>query len=163
MRSLRLLAPLVALVLAACLDTTDPDVQAEPTDPATVTFAPALGVNLAAMTRTASGLYYQDLVVGTGPVVAPGDSVRANYQGYLSGGARFDASTPGNPLQSRITSLIDGFREGVTGMAPGGRRKLVIPPLLGYRLQTVRDNSGQVVIPANSVLVFDVELLARYP
>jgi peptidylprolyl isomerase len=163
MRSLRLLAPLVALVLSACLGSTDPERADVPTDPAAVTFAPALGVNLAAMTLTNTGLYYQDVVVGTGTPVGPADSVRATYQGYLSGGTRFTESSPGEPLQRRITSLIAGFQQGVTGMAPGGRRKLVIPPQLGYGLVNVRDNSGQVLIPANSVLVFDVELLARYP
>lgn len=116
-------------------------------------FAAALEVNLAASTKTASGLYYRDLIVGTGATV-PADtnkSVTVGYAGYLRNGTSFDAGTLG-PFTLGTGAVIPGFDEGIRGMKVGGRRQLIIPPALGYGSERVGS------IPANSILVFVVDL-----
>ena len=116
-------------------------------------FAAALEVNLAASTKTASGLYYRDLIVGTGATV-PADtnkSVTVGYAGYLRNGAQFDAGTLG-PFTLGTGAVIPGFDQGIRGMKVGGRRQLIIPPALGYGSEKVGS------IPSNSILVFVVDL-----
>jgi FKBP-type peptidyl-prolyl cis-trans isomerase FkpA len=119
-------------------------------------FHQKLGVNLATMTKTASGLQYQDLVVGKGAEVRAGQEATVHYTGWLPDGTKFDSSKDRNePFSFRVGGrmVIAGWDEGVAGMKVGGIRKLVIPPSLGY------GSRGVDVIPPNSVLVFDVELL----
>jgi len=118
-----------------------------------ITFAPNLGVDLAAMTRTDSGLYYQDFEVGDGPMPTVGDEVRVAYTGSFADGRQLDA---GEIIYTiGVASLIDGWEEGLSTMAEGGVRKLVIPPELGYGLNG-RPDLG---IPGGLVLVFDLELV----
>ncbi len=120
-------------------------------------FAPELGVELDAMTETASGLMYQDLVVGTGDEAQAGDSVSVHYTGWLKDGTKFDSSVDrGQPFEFRLGlgAVIAGWDEGVAGMRVGGQRKLVIPPELGYGA-----SGAGGVIPGGATLVFDVELL----
>src|SRR5579859_5083173 len=93
-------------VLACGGSTTAPDI-------ATTTFASSLNVHLSAMTKTSDGLYYQDSVIGTGAVVAPGDSISATYVGWLANGTSFDANTN---LPFRLGTLIAGWNEGIPGM-----------------------------------------------
>lgn len=126
------------------------------TPAATPKFAPALGVDLAAMTKTPSGLAYRDVKVGTGPVATAGRQVSVQYTGWLPDGTKFDSSRDRNaPFEFPLGGgrVIQGWDEGVAGMHVGGRRLLVIPPSLGY------GPAGTGPIPPNSTLVFDVELL----
>jgi FKBP-type peptidyl-prolyl cis-trans isomerase len=159
LRLLRRAAIALTLATAACLGSSGPGEPVPPTDPATVTFAPALGVNLAAMTKTPSGLYYSEVAVGAGRVAATEDSVALNFAGFVSSGEQIARSRVSPPSETRLTVLIAGLREGVVGMRPGGRRKLVLPPYLGFgniRQSAVEDFPA---VPPNSVLVFDVELV----
>ena len=99
----------------------------------------------------------KDLIKGTGALAKTGSTVTVNYVGALfKGGKIFDASwnrkqTFTTPLTT--TSVIPGWVNGLTGMRVGGRRELIIPPSLGY------GSSAQASIPANSTLVFVVDLL----
>lgn len=128
-----------------------------PSDPTKETFAPSLNVNIAAMTRNADGVYFADMVPGTGDTVtAKTDSVFVSYAGYLKDGKLFDSGTNVKFIPS---ALIPGFRSGMVGMRQGGRRKLVIPSELGYGRSTVKNPDGTTKIPRQSTLVFDVELL----
>jgi peptidylprolyl isomerase len=137
------------LAIAACGDDST-----GPLDPTELDFAPALGVDLSEMTLTASGLYYQDLVVGTGTQAQAGSTVTVHYTGWLHDGTRFDSSLDrGVPSTFGLNQVIPGWSEGVQGMRVGGKRKLVIPPHLGYGKKRYQD------IPGNSTLVFDIELL----
>jgi peptidylprolyl isomerase len=103
---------------------------------------------------TASGLKYEDLVVGTGASPAPTDMVTVHYTGTLQDGTVFDASRlHGGPISFPLNQVIKGWTEGVGSMKVGGTRKLVIPPDLGYGSRA----NGQ--IPANSTLTFIVELI----
>jgi 2-hydroxy-3-oxopropionate reductase len=106
---------------------------------------------------TASGLIYEDVVVGDGAEASAGQFVSVHYTGWLTNGTKFDSSKDRNepfdfPLGGR--QVIAGWDEGVQGMKIGGTRKLTIPPTLGYG---ARGAGG--VIPPNATLVFEVELL----
>jgi len=106
---------------------------------------------------TESGLKYVDLVVGTGREATSGNLATVHYTGWLTNGTKFDSSVDRrDPFSFPIGSgkVIRGWDEGVAGMKVGGKRKLTIPPQLGYG---ARGAGG--VIPPNATLVFDVELL----
>ena len=114
-------------------------------------------VDEAALTKTPSGLGYQDLVVGTGEEAKQGQLAVVHYTGWLTDGTKFDSSRDrGAPFSFPLGGgqVIVGWDQGVAGMKVGGRRKLVIPPDLGYG-----PNGMPPVIPASATLVFDVELL----
>ncbi len=107
---------------------------------------------------TDSGLKYDDLLEGDGPVAAAGQQVVVHYTGWLTDGQKFDSSLDRNdPFSFSLGAgqVIRGWDEGVQGMKVGGKRKLTIPPQLGYG---ARGAGG--VIPPNATLVFEVELLA---
>jgi FKBP-type peptidyl-prolyl cis-trans isomerase FkpA len=107
---------------------------------------------------TDSGLKYQDLKVGTGEEAKKGNTVRVHYTGWLTSGKKFDSSKDRNePFEFELGAgkVIKGWDEGVAGMKVGGKRKLMIPAKLAYGNREV----GNGLIPANSDLVFEVELL----
>ncbi|HUD44070.1 MAG TPA: FKBP-type peptidyl-prolyl cis-trans isomerase [Patescibacteria group bacterium] len=97
----------------------------------------------------------QDEVVGTGQAVKSGDTITVNYTGTLTNGKVFDTSIGKQPFTTQIGvgQVIKGWDLGIIGMKVGGKRKLTIPSVLGYGAQT------QGAIPANSTLIFEVELL----
>lgn len=114
-----------------------------------------------AFTTTASGLQFEDTVVGTGADARPGRNVTVHYTGWLyengEQGAKFDSSKDrGEPFIFPLGGgmVIKGWDEGVQGMKEGGQRTLIIPAALGYG---ARGAGG--VIPPNATLKFDVELL----
>ncbi|MEP6751481.1 MAG: FKBP-type peptidyl-prolyl cis-trans isomerase [Candidatus Dormiibacterota bacterium] len=111
------------------------------------------------------GLKYIDLKVGTGAVAVSGKQVTMQYTGWLiSGPPPFDTSRqPGRPpfvLTLGAGQVISGWDEGIQGMKVGGKRKLILPPALGYGANGQTDQqTGAVVIPPNATLVFEVELM----
>jgi FKBP-type peptidyl-prolyl cis-trans isomerase FkpA len=112
--------------------------------------------------KTPSGLVIEELVVGDGPQAAAGQKVTVHYTGWLSdngkAGRKFDSSMDRrDPFVFPLGrgQVIKGWDEGVAGMKVGGKRKLTIPPSLGYG---ARGAGG--VIPPNATLLFEVELLA---
>jgi FKBP-type peptidyl-prolyl cis-trans isomerase FkpA len=106
---------------------------------------------------TPSGLIIEDITLGDGETATTGQSVTVHYTGWLTDGKKFDSSKDRNdPFEFDLGArmVIPGWDEGVQGMKVGGKRKLTIPPQLGYG---ARGAGG--VIPPNATLVFEVELL----
>jgi peptidylprolyl isomerase len=104
-----------------------------------------------------SGLEYIDLALGKGEQPKKGQVVSVHYTGWLKDGTKFDSSVDrGQPFQFPIGQgrVIRGWDEGVGTMKVGGKRKLTIPPQLGYG-----ERGAGGVIPPNATLVFEVELL----
>ncbi|SFI06487.1 family 16 glycoside hydrolase [Planctomicrobium piriforme] len=104
--------------------------------------------------RTPSGLQYVDLASGDGDVASDAATVTVHYVGQLIDGKRFtDTRDVGAPVTVALANVIPGWQEGIQGMKVGGRRRLIVPPALGYGPQGVAN-----LIPPDSTLVFEVEL-----
>ena len=107
--------------------------------------------------KLASGLIYEDVVIGNGTMADPGLQVAVNYTGRFTDGTEFDSSNrSGRPYMFTLGTgaVIAGWDQGIKGMRVGGKRKLTIPPDLAYGASGMGG-----VIPPNATLLFDVELV----
>ncbi len=105
--------------------------------------------------KTASGLVYKSLVDGKGPQPTAAATVRVNYEGTFIDGKVFDSSKRnGGPIAFPLRGVIKCWTEGVQKMRVGGKARLVCPPEIAYG-----PGGAGGVIPPNSTLVFEVELL----
>ncbi len=105
---------------------------------------------------TVTGLRYIEEVVGDGADMQAGKTVAVHYTGWLTNGNKFDSSRDrGQPFTFPLGGgrVIKGWDEGVQGMKVGGKRRLLVPPDLGYGAR------GTGPIPANATLIFDVEAI----
>jgi FKBP-type peptidyl-prolyl cis-trans isomerase FkpA len=127
----------------------DPKLQAS-TDDQTITNY--IANNKLIAKATGSGLYYVISSQGTGSNPSLNSTVRVAYKGYLTNGSVFDQSSPAG-ISFGLSSVIKGWQEGIPLFKQGGKGKLLIPSALAYGSQSVGG------IPANSVLIFDIELL----
>jgi peptidylprolyl isomerase len=121
-----------------------------------VDLAPILGVREDSLRRTPRGVFYDDVLLGGGELVRPGDSVAVHFVGYLADGLPVTKSQK-EPFRFRLGSgnVVEGWEDGLPGMRVGGRRMLVIPAPLGYGAK------GSGPIPPNATLVFDVMVVER--
>ena len=125
-------------------------------NPATETFAASLGINIASMSKTAKGVYFQTIKIGTGDVISTqSDTIIVSYAGYLTDGTLFEQ----NARYAVTVNAIPGFLDGIQGMAGGGERKIVIPSDLAYGSQTIRNADLSIKIPRQSTLIFDITAL----
>jgi len=148
-RMKRLFFALATVLLAGCdLNTTA--VEDNPSDPATETYATGLNINISQFTKTANGVYYKDLTVGTGAVLTGAPTVQFDYAGLLTNGTVFDS---GKEKVFVLSQLIYGMQEGMQGMREGGERMIIIPSELGY------GNTTGLAVPPNSTILFDVRLI----
>lgn len=164
---MQLPARLCALMLLAALTACDGEDPLGPVSLEDTNFASELGIDLSAMTVTSTGLYILDEVVGEGEPAEYGDVLSVEYSGWLHDGRLFDSSElegrspllvaglEGNTAAGNAgwNDLIAGWREGMIGMRPGGKRLLVVPHHLAYGA------SGADSIPPYANLVFRIELL----
>lgn len=119
-------------------------------------FAESLDVDLDRMTRTESGLYYEDVDPGSGLAARDGHVLQTHYTGWLTTGEEFGTSRDGAPYKFQLgrQQVPRGFEEGVTGMRIGGVRRIVVPPSLAYGPR------GQPpTIPPSATLIYEIELL----
>ena len=160
-RTSHALAVLAALLLVGCQQGKSNEPAQTPAPPSGAPKAEAPATPPAAtgqVITTTSGLKYEDLNVGNGPIAEDGMRVTVNYTGWLTNGTKFDSSLDSGrqPLTLVLGAgqVIRGWDEGLKGMRVGGKRKLTIPPDLAYGAQGAGD-----VVPPNSTLIFEVELL----
>ena len=145
-----------AIILFGCNKTEDTSEAAESksqTEKVQPVDLPQTGIEI----TTESGLTYIDEVIGEGKQPKEGDKVRVHYTGTLEDGTKFDSSHDRNqPLEFKLGAgrVIKGWDEGIASMKTGGKRKLIIPPNLGYG-----DRGAGNVIPPGATLHFDVELV----
>jgi len=147
----RLLLLLGSLALAGC-NLNGYTTNGTPSDPATESFATALGINISQMQKVLVGseyVYYRDVTVGQGPTLTTARPAVITYAGFLSNGLRFDAQ---NSVEFDLSGTVIGFQRGMIGMNAGGERIIVVPSDLGY------GPYGVGAVPPNSTLVFDVKL-----
>jgi FKBP-type peptidyl-prolyl cis-trans isomerase FkpA len=159
-----LVASSLSFVLASCSKSdvggcklTDPQITAPASE------VTALQAYLTANTITAtahpSGFFYSISAQGSSATPGLCNTVRVNYTGRLTNGNTFDSNNTPAGAQFQLGSLIAGWQKGIPLIQKGGKIKLFIPPSLGYGANPVRDGIGNILIPANSILVFDIELL----
>ena len=111
-------------------------------------------------TKHCSGMYYTIDATGTGSMPTGCSSVSVKYKGQLTNGNVFDQATA--PVTFSLSNLIEAWKKGIPMIKPGGKIKLYCPPTLAYGSQVIRDNAGNTIIPANSILIFEVELTNVY-
>ena len=106
-------------------------------------------------TKHSSGMYYQIIAQGSGATPTINSTVVVKYEGRFTNNTVFDSS---DKLEYPLNRLIHGWQIGIPLISKGGKIKLIIPPSLAYGCEDIK-NGNTVVLPGNSVLVFDVELL----
>lgn len=157
------------LLLASCGETTPggrvtqalraPPIPEEVATPEMVDYHPDLMIAISEMKLLPSGVLWADDSVGTGDSLDVDMTAVVHYTGWFPDGTEFDSSRGGNPFSFRVGAgeVIDAWDVGVIGMRVGGKRKLVIPPAMGY------GPDGFASIPGNAILVFEIELLEIQP
>jgi FKBP-type peptidyl-prolyl cis-trans isomerase len=143
-----------ALLLAGCVD----PIEMQQCQPMTYAVADMRGDT----TVTTTGLRFIEGETGSGPALEWCQLTAVHYDAFLLDDTNFDSSR-GRDLPIVFTPglgvLIDGFEQGVVGVRVGGTRRLIIPPELGFGPEPRRDDAGEVIVPANATVVYDIEVV----
>lgn len=131
-------------------------VKPEAEEPQIVTYAAADSIHA---TKHSSGIYYEIIDPGSGSTANLNSRIKISYIGKFLSGAIFDQGTNENKEPWKLNSLIEGWQIGIPLIKSGGRIKLIIPSAYGYGCNPRKDDYGNVIIPGNSVLYFDVTLI----
>jgi FKBP-type peptidyl-prolyl cis-trans isomerase FkpA len=115
-----------------------------------------LDSNSISATLNASGFYYKIVSQGSGTTPNLCSHITVSYKGQLTNGNVFDEETD---QIFTLGDLIDGWKKGLPLIEAGGEVRLYIPPSLGYGSSGLKDDAGNVVVPGNSILIFDIDLL----
>ena len=153
MKLSRLLCVAALLAVSACT----PEMAVAPAvSIESAAFASSLGINLANFSKSSTGLYSQDVTAGGGAAAVSGNHLTVHYTGDYTRGTTFDTSIGKTAFGFTLGagSVIKGWDEGLVGMKVGGTRKLIVPPSLGCGAGVYNG------IPANSILVFQVQLVS---
>ncbi|MDX2048465.1 MAG: FKBP-type peptidyl-prolyl cis-trans isomerase [Chitinophagaceae bacterium] len=121
------------------------------------------GQGITNTTKHSGSFYYKVQTQGIGNSAGLCNQIVIKYKGSLTNGNVFDQTpnTPGSDTRVFILGeLIPGWKKGIPLIQQGGKITLYLPPSLGYGASDIKDNSGNVVIPGNSILIFEVELVA---
>lgn len=151
MRPFLLLVGTMALGACLSLDVAEPE--DIPSDPATESYAPSTGVDISKMTKMPNGIYYQDLIVGTGDPLTEKKIVNLTFFAMLPNGFIFDRATQQSLVDLR--QVLTGFGDGMIGMRPGGTRKIAVPSALAYGPR----GAAGLGVPTNSTIVYDIALI----
>ncbi len=153
-RSLWSAVAVAALLVAGCRDSSSANGTPDTIERAR--YASSLDVDLKASTKLPTGVYFRDLVVGSGPLVTNGMYASVAYVLWTTDGKKIEASPLGEPYTFRVGArdVIPGWDYGIVGMHVGGKRQLIVPPELAYGA------NGQGAIGPNTILVFTVEVEA---
>lgn len=108
-----------------------------------------------------AGFFYKIQTPGTGEAPGLCNQIGILYKGQLTNGTIFDQTTNNQIRVFTLGQLILGWQKGIPLIKTGGNITLYLPPTLGYGSQTIRDNQGNVLIPANSILIFSVQLITQ--
>lgn len=152
-------APVTRRVAAANKATVAKKVAAVPLSPEDAFLAK--NRKLRGVIQTASGVQYRVIKPAIGPHPTDADVALVNYEGKLVNGTGFDKSTQPTPMP--VSAVVPGFSEALKLMAKGESLRVWIPSRLAYGAADQRDDQGKVVIPGNSTLVFDIELIDFQP
>lgn len=158
-------ATIAATVLAGCLKNDDDELESGCRYDPCAFVAPAAEIQSVkayldssgiAATQHCSGLFYAIDAMGTGDSATACSIVSVRYKGFLTNGNAVDSSTTATTFA--LGDLIRGWVNGIPLIKQGGSIRLYIPPSLGYGARPRTDQQGNVVIPANSTLIFDIKL-----
>ncbi|NET38185.1 MAG: hypothetical protein F6K19_40335 [Cyanothece sp. SIO1E1] len=116
------------------------------------------------MAFTNSGLFYRILFPGEGAPLQWADYIKVNYRGYFLDGKEFDSSYKrGEPISFYIGNMVDGWNEGLQLLSPGAKATFVLPSHLGYAENGFTTGPDQYLVPPNTIIAFDIEVLEKLP
>ena len=121
---------------------------------------PAPGAKPAMVSRTPDGAVLEDYVIGEGFPTFPGAVVTVHYVARVKDGAMFDSTYgPNTPRTTTTSGLMPALQDGVIGMKKGGKRRMILEPRLAYGERGLVTTKGEVIVPPNATVIFDVELV----
>lgn len=120
-----------------------------------------LSNNSITATKHCSGMYYRIETAGTGKTAGNCNGISVFYKGSFTSGSVFD-QTNTTPFSSALRGLISGWKIGIPLIKEGGKIHLYVPPSLAYGKEEIRDSNGNIIMPANSMLIFEISLVTVY-